>query len=1100
MSAIRKSSLSALAAFAALVTGVALASPAAAVPSASAPVIINEVYGGGGNSGAAFDRDFIELYNPTDAALPLTGMAVQYASATGISWQVTNLSGSIPAHGYYLVAEAAGANAAPAVPTPDASGTIPMSATAGKVALTSTTTALTCGTDCATIAAVVDLVGFGATASSFAGTGPTPAPSNSTSVARTAGHPNTPNNATDFVSGTPTPQNTATPPDGPVDPPVDPSELTIAEIQGTGSASTHVGETVITTGVVTAAYPIGGFNGYVIQTPGTGGAIDLGTHTASDAIFVFSSSTVGSVTIGDTVKVTGAVSEFNGLTEITVTSAAGLEVLPAGAPVTAATVGWPAGDAQRESLESMLYDAGDNWTVSNTFATNNFGEVGLAVGSTPLIIPTEVARPGTAGYTAAVADNAARAIALDDGASTNFLNAANQTQTPPYISLTDPVRVNAAVDFAQPVIIDFRNNVWKLNPTSQYVAGAPNPPATFENDRTASPADVGGDFTVASFNVLNYFTSLGEDFAGCTSFNDRTGDPVTVNNCPGTGPRGAFEDEDLARQQAKIVEAINALDADVVGLLEIENSAVVDGVADEALATLVDALNADAGAGTWAYVPSSTELPAASLQDVITNALIYQPAAVERVGDSRALGTESETPNGAFQNAREPIGQEFISTDGGESIFVAVNHFKSKGSGGPWPGDADAGDGQGSSNESRVRQAEALSAWVDSITDAGDAVALIGDFNAYTMEDPLEVLYDDGYADATLELSPGEYSYSFGGQSGSLDHVLLNEAALDRATGADIWEINAEESIALEYSRYNYHGTLFYDDDVYRSSDHDPVVVGLEDGLLGPVNLTFLNFNDFHGRIGVPPDTDTVRFAGTIEEQRALAAAAGGYSVLLAAGDSIGASLFNSASANDQPTLDVLNALELDGSAVGNHEFDKGWPDLRDRVVPAADFPYLGANVYFEGTEDPALAGVRADRRERRDSRRDRRRHLRDAVARAALGLRGARLRRPGRRGQPSRRGADRRQRRQRRGGHRRRRVPRGGREHHGHHDARTGDRREPAVRGDRQRHLRGCRPHLQRAHPPGLRLPGAGSRVSPARPARSSRAATTARTSARSS
>ena len=192
------------------------------------------------------------------------------------------------------------------------------------------------------------------------------------------------------------------------------------------------------------------------------------------------------------------------------------------------------------------------------------------------------------------------------------------------------------------MIIDFRNDVWKLNPTSQYVAGAPNSPATFENDRTAAPADVGGDFTVASFNVLNYFTSLGEDFAGCTSFNDRTGDPVTVNNCPGTGPRGAFEDEDLARQQAKIVEAINALDADVVGLLEIENSAVVDGVADEALATLVDALNADAGAGTWAYVPSSTELPATSLQDVITNALIYQPAAVERVGDSRALGTESD--------------------------------------------------------------------------------------------------------------------------------------------------------------------------------------------------------------------------------------------------------------------------------------------------------------------------------------------------------------------------------------------------------------------------------------------------------------------------
>ena len=116
MSAVRRLSLSALAAFVALVTGVALAAPAQAVPSASAPVIINEVYGGGGNSGAAFDRDFIELYNPTDAAVPLAGMAVQYASATGGSWQVTTLTGSIPAHGYYLVAEATGANAAPCRP------------------------------------------------------------------------------------------------------------------------------------------------------------------------------------------------------------------------------------------------------------------------------------------------------------------------------------------------------------------------------------------------------------------------------------------------------------------------------------------------------------------------------------------------------------------------------------------------------------------------------------------------------------------------------------------------------------------------------------------------------------------------------------------------------------------------------------------------------------------------------------------------------------------------------------------------------------------------------------------------------------------------
>ena len=115
----------------------------------------------------------------------------------------------------------------------------------------------------------------------------------------------------------------------------------------------------------------------------------------------------------------------------------------------------------------------------------------------------------------------------------------------------------------------------------------------------------------------------------------------------------------------------------------------------------------------------------------------------------------------------------------------------------------------------------------------GDAesIALVGDFNSYTLEDPLQVLYDAGYTDAASALAPGQYSYSFSGLSGSLDHVLLNGPALERATGADIWEINAEESIALEYDRYNYHGTLFYAPDEYRSSDHDPVIVGLSAGV-----------------------------------------------------------------------------------------------------------------------------------------------------------------------------------------------------------------------------------------------------------------------------
>lgn len=927
-----------------LTASVLVTGPAHAAVGTSAPLVVNEVYGSGGNSGAVLARDFVELYNASGAPLSVDGWSVQYASATGSSWtNTTPLTGTIAAGGSIVVGGASGATGSPV--TVDVDGGINLSGTAGKVAVVNATTPLTCSVDCEDQASVVDLVGYGSTATSYAGTGRAPSPSATTSISRDASHTNTADNAADFTAGTPTPTGGGL---VTVEPPAPGEDThTIAQIQGTGTTSPVVGSTVSTSGVVTAAYPTGGIAGYVVQTAGTGGALDA-SRTASDAIFVYSPSTAGSVAIGDHVQVTGAVSEFGGLTEITVASAAGLVQLDDEASVTPTTGAWPTTAAAREALESMLFTPTGDLTVSNTYSTNQYGEVGLAAGTTPLLQSTEVAEPGTPEAAAVLVDNAARGVVLDDGATTNFLSAANQSQTPPYLSLSAPVRVGAAVTFTSPVIVDYRNNAWKLNPTAQ-VVGAAAGPAMFENDRTAAPEPVGGDLTVASFNVLNYFTTLGADTAGCVSYDDRTGDPVTVDT--GCDPRGAWDPEDLARQQAKIVEAVNALDADVVGLLEIENSAVVDGVADEALGTLVDALNADAGSTVWAYVPSSSELPAASEQDVITNALIYRTAAVTPTGPSRALGTLSGDGE-AFGNAREPIAQVFTPVGGGDPLLVAVNHLKSKGSAGPWPGDADTGDGQGASNESRVRQTTALQAWIEEIQGDVEAVALVGDFNAYTQEDPLQVLYDAGYVDAASELAPGQYSYSFSGLAGSLDHVLLNAAAAERATGADIWEINAEESIALEYSRYNYHGSLYYAPDAYRSSDHDPVLVGLQaQAPASTVDLTFLNINDFHGRI----DANTVKLAGTVEKARA---AATGPVAFLSAGDNIGASLFASASADDQPTIDVLDALDLAASAVGNHEFDRGFTDLTDRVIDGGEnaaWDYLGANVYLEGTTTPAL-------------------------------------------------------------------------------------------------------------------------------------------------
>lgn len=118
--------------------------------------------------------------------------------------------------------------------------------------------------------------------------------------------------------------------------------------------------------------------------------------------------------------------------------------------------------------------------------------------------------------------------------------------------------------------------------------------------------------------------------------------------------------------------------------------------------------------------------------------------------------------------------------------------------------------------------------------------------------------------------------------------------------------------------------------------------------------LTLLTFNDFHGRIAAS-SPDTVAWVGTLEEQRALAGEDN--TLVISAGDSVGASLFNSAAQNDEPTIDLLNTLDLDASAVGNHEFDQGWSDLRDRIAPGVNFPYLGANVIDDATGTSVLPG-----------------------------------------------------------------------------------------------------------------------------------------------
>ncbi|HEX6151728.1 ExeM/NucH family extracellular endonuclease, partial [Nocardioides sp.] len=586
-------------------------------------------------------------------------------------------------------------------------------------------------------------------------------------------------------------------------------------------------------GVVTAAYPTGDFFSFVIQTEGTGTATDA-TPGSSDALWVFHRCCGMDAEVGQYVEVTGLVEERFGRTQLVYDPDEPLTVLDEPFdPVTPLATEWWTTETEREAHESELLDvSGVPFTVSNNFNTNRFGEVGLAAGDRPLVSPTEVANPNLdpAGYQAALADNFARGVVLDDGADWDYLNDEfSWDDAVPWIDRETTARVGAPATVTGPVILDFGFGDWRFQPTSQVIGTQPSLVSFGETrPENAAPASVGGDLRIATFNVLNYFNTTGEDFeaagGSCTYFTDRFGEEVTNEECVPDGPRGAADDEDLDRQQRKIVTAINALDASVVSLEEIENSVKLGEDRDDALQALTEALNAAAGTERWAFVPSPApeNLPALEDQDVIRTAFIYDPSTVELVGGSEVL-----VGSPAFGNARQPLAQAFrpVGASDADAFAVIVNHFKSKGS--PCAGEPNGP--QGNCNQSRIAQARALDGFADEFAAERDLeqVFLTGDFNAYSQEDPMVVLDTLGWTNLESD-TEDEWSYSFDGMSGSLDHVLANDAALAEVTGVDIWEINANEALAFEYSRFNYNVTDFYEDNLFRASDHNPELVGID--------------------------------------------------------------------------------------------------------------------------------------------------------------------------------------------------------------------------------------------------------------------------------
>jgi uncharacterized protein len=897
-------------------------------------LVISQVYGGGGNAGATLKNDYIELFNPSTAPIDVTGWSVQYAASAGTSWQRTNLNPyTIQPGQYYLVQEAPGAGGTDSLPTPDATGSIPMSATAGKVVLVKNQTTIAAGTSCPTTDAA-DFVGYGTSANCFEGSGPTPTLSNTTAALRGAhGCTDTDANNADFTSGTPTPRNTASPLDPCATTPtltiddvsanegnsgttsfdftvslsspaatdvtfdiatadntaIAPDDYTaksltgqtipagsttysfdvsvngdtttepdetfsvdvgnvagatlgdgqgqgtivnddvcgqpytpIYQIQGSGQTAAITGS-VTTQGVVVGDFDgptSSGLEGFYIQDP-TGD----GDATTSDGIFVYTGSATP-VSAGQLVRVSGFARERFGQTTI---NGSNSNTSPATNIVDCGTgsldptdvfLPWPdAGFPER--YEGMLTRFPQSLVISEYFNFDRFGETVLGLplaGESRPFTPTAVVAPGAPAQARALANSLSR-ITLDDGLDSEnpeFLRHPNGSRF-----LLDNLFRGGDTVTNTVGVLGFDFGVYRIQPTGPAAYTKTNP-------RPEAPSSVGdATLRVAAQNTLNFFLTL----------NYPTGDPQDNKCGPGQNVecRGADSDQpdEFTRQRTKLLKALAGLKADILGLNELENTTGVDPLGDPTKG-IVPGLNA-MGAGPYAEIDTGV-----IGTDAIRVGLIYKPAKVTPVGPFKVL-TSAVDPRFIDTKNRPALAQTFEENATGARFTVVVNHLKSKGSDCNDVADPDTGDGQGNCNLTRTKAAQALVDWLATDpTGSGDPDFLvIGDLNSYAMEDPVSAIKagpDDspGTADDYTNLvkkfiGTYAYSYVFDGQAGYLDHALASSSLAPQVTGAAEWHINADEPDILDYDT-SFKGQAqeaLYEENAYRTSDHDPILVGL---------------------------------------------------------------------------------------------------------------------------------------------------------------------------------------------------------------------------------------------------------------------------------
>jgi predicted extracellular nuclease len=584
------------------------------------------------------------------------------------------------------------------------------------------------------------------------------------------------------------------------------AQLRVGDVQGSSAASPYNGVEVAISGVVTGDFQyedsdahsnLGGF--YVLGEPD-------GDPESSDGIFVFDGSNPASaVNVGDVVEVRGTVKEYFGETQIEaasirVTGSAAIKAHPVSSPARA-TVENEDGDllADLERYEGMLVEFSDTLTVTNLRNLGRFGEVTLSEGGR-LFRFTNSNRPDTAAYRAHQDLNVRRSIVLDDGLrdqnprSVRYLTAGSSAGYTIRLGdtlsgLTGNLRYSRGAG-------SNGDETWRLVPTLQ-------PEFVSRNPRPGAPS-LGGSLRVGAFNVLNFFTTLDTEGGRCGP----GGDPC----------RGADSSAEYDRQLTKLATALLVSGADIFGLTELENNA------SASLEALVDALNMRSASSDFAFIETGV-----IHTDVIKAGLIYNSSIVVPVGRFALLNSDADSRFNDDRN-RPGLAQAFDVRSTGARFNVVVNHLKSKGSSCEADGDPDLGDGQGNCNLARTNAAAALADWVrsDPTGSNDDDYLVIGDMNAYYLEDPIETMRAGGLVDLLAKVE-NPYSFVFDAQSGAFDYALASATLAAQVVETIEWHINVDEPPLLDYNlEFGRDPALFDGTTPYRSSDHDPILVGLE--------------------------------------------------------------------------------------------------------------------------------------------------------------------------------------------------------------------------------------------------------------------------------